>query len=88
VMMGLGNSNDKNLRLRLFFLKEGVERSVEVHEVGCVDFAEIEKRLEQGEAIIIAPEPAKNIELNRVSYRGVRDFSKKQAAEPWYFTHE
>jgi len=88
----MGNMSEldtkQNLRFRLFFLREGSERGVEVREVQGVDFQEIEKRLEQGEAIVIAPQSVKNLEISHVSYRGMRDFSKRRAEEPWYFTHE
>jgi len=81
-------SKTMNPRFRLFFLREGVDHGVEVKEVASVDFQEIGRRMEQGEAIIIAPAFMRNLEVNHVNFRTMRDLSRKQAEEPWYFTHE
>jgi hypothetical protein len=78
----MGNTSEfdkKNLGFHLFFLWEDVERGVEVREVWDMYLQEVEKRLEQRKAILIAPESMRNIEANHISYRGMRDLSKKHA---------
>lgn len=75
---------------QVLFLKEGIERGAEVKAVNEVDFGEVKKRLEQGEAIFIVPRQVRNVKRSYLSFLGIciRDSGKKQAAEPWYFTHE
>lgn len=75
---------------QVLFLKESDERGAEVKEVNEVDFREVKKHLEQGEAIFIVPKHVRNLKTSYLSFLGIciRDSGKKQAAEPWYFTHE
>lgn len=72
-------SNEKKVPFLLFFLKDDEDQSVEVEEVGEVDFETVKRRLEEGESVFIAPK--RKQELNTSS------IAKEDGAKPWYFTH-
>ncbi len=73
---------------QVFYVKEGNEQGAEFKTVSEVDFGEVKKRLEQGEAILIVPKALQNLDLNHSPFPDASDSAKKNAAEPWYFTHE
>lgn len=64
---------------QLFFLKEDEDQSVDVEEVGEVDFREVERRLRQGESVFITPKRKQELKTRLVI--------EEDASEPWYFTH-
>ena len=68
---------------RLFFLKNNENYDVEVEEVEEIDFTKIIGRLERGESVFISPK--RRQESSRKI--PIKEFSKENASEPWYFTH-
>ncbi|MEM2946884.1 MAG: hypothetical protein QXN96_01445 [Candidatus Bathyarchaeia archaeon] len=68
---------------RLFFLKNNENYDIEVEEVEEIDFTKIIERLERGESVFIS-QKRKQESSRKIS---VKEFSKENAAEPWYFTH-
>ena len=70
----------------LFFLKKEDEWRFQIKKVETVDYPEIQKRIENGEPVLMPPE--RNGETMLASERVLRQRFKKGAAEPWYFIHE
>ena len=64
---------------QLFFLKDDENQDVEVKEVKEIDFAEIEKRLKDGESVFITRKRKQKLNTRLVA--------EEDAAEHWYFSH-
>ena len=71
-------ANEKKPLFQLFFLKHDKDQSVEVEELEEIDFAEIERRLEQGESVFITRTRKHKLRKSLVA--------GEDAAEPCYFT--
>lgn len=72
--------------LPLFFLKKEDEWRFEIKKVEAADYKEIQKRIENGESVLIGHD--QNGKTISIYERAFRERFKKSAAEPWYFTHE
>ncbi|MDH5460088.1 MAG: hypothetical protein OEW71_03525 [Candidatus Bathyarchaeota archaeon] len=71
--------NEEKPLFQLFFLKDNENQSVNVEEVEEIDFEAVKKRLENGESVFIT--------LKRKQQFKISEVERKDAAEPWYFTH-
>jgi len=52
-MEALTNLSKANEKFRLLFLRDDEEQSVEVEEVGEINFEEVKERLQRGESVFI-----------------------------------
>ncbi len=67
--LNIRNFDEKKEKLlfHLFFLKNDEGQSVEVKDVEEVDFAEVEKRLEEGESVFITRKRQQHLDLRQVA---------------------
>jgi len=86
VLPGDTEDTQRKHSLPLFFLKKEDEWRFKIKKVELADYPEIQKRLENGEAVLIPPD--RKGETMLASERVLRERFKKGVTEPWYFTHE
>jgi hypothetical protein len=66
----------KQTPFQMFFLKNDQNEAIEVIEGNKIDFEEVKKRLERGEAVFITTKKGQKSDVNFIAY--------KQVKEPWY----
>jgi len=68
--------NEEKSFFQLLFLKDDTAQRIQVKEI---NFKEVEKHLERGEAVFIRP--------NRCQKPNVHLSANERTADPWYFCH-
>jgi len=89
-MSSIKEIGKRNPLFQLIFLREDDDECVEVEEAEYVDFAEVKKRLENGESVFIVRkqvEKLKKLNHRLAANQAVKKASRKEARGPLYFTH-
>ncbi len=81
---------------QVFFLRDDAARSVRVDEVSIVDFDVVRMHLERGESVFITQRqpgefrfarPGNRMCVRPADVEGARQFSRRNAVNPWFFVH-
>ncbi len=81
---------------QIFFLRDDPARSVHVDEVSILDFDLIRMHLEHGESVFITQRQSGELRFARsrnrmrarpVDVESARQFSRRNAINPWFFVH-
>ncbi len=82
---------------QVLFLRDDAARSVRVDEVSAVDFDVVRMHLERGESVFITQTQSGGFGFARhrdntmrarpADVEGARQFSRRNAVNPWFFVH-
>ncbi len=79
---------------QVLFLRDDAARSVHVDEVSVVDFDVVRMHLERGESVFITQtqsggfaRPRNGMHARTADVEGARQFSRRNAVNPWFFVH-